>query len=1800
MMEQREMSITARASRLGLAVILMVAGTLVVVVGPVGASDNGPTGVVIDDVDTSAERTNVGSIGPWPGAPTPYNNVDLLVEGSGLVFHPANPDILIGHKDNLGDSKIWFFAADGTGGNTGRTPEAVYWLDGAFAGDYEDIAADDTHVYVWDNHEQGAVGVVGRINRFLPPPVTVGQTPVIGTIPFDEYLVQLESPTGGLTPMGTDIESIAIHKQTGDLIVVEKDHVDRYDDTPENRPIVWRVPDFVNAAPGATVLGEFIGRIAGRSDPSIDPTGAGGSLIAADLSEDGTVLIVKNYKEIMIYYLAEHGDWASRFADLSWAPDPEDVFPFEGSEAIAISRDFTGIYSLKEGVSNKPNSPFLWRYALTTSTPLPPQEGDVVITELVYEPVSGVDGDEFLELHNPNGFAIDLTGWCFTRGIGGCFDGQVIASGGYVVAAKSASQFAATYGFAPDATYTFRLADFGEQIRLKDATGKLVQDLTYGVAAPWPTAPAGGGPSLELIDPALDINDPLSWQASSDPSGSTPRAPNSIDNTPPDAPVIGVVTSTPDSQPGTQIAITADVTDAGSVMLHYVIDFGQETVAAMLDDGASGDGAAGDGVFGAFVPGQAANALVRYRIEAGNVTGTAATPDAADTIDYHGLVVADPALASSMPIVQWFMDPVDYAAALAHKNTDATEPAVLAYDGTVWDSVEIRADGRRWFPKLDWRADFPDGHPFEAAGLLPAPVDGFVLQGSHIDKSHLREVLGWELAAAAGAPSQAAFQVRLDQNGGFFGLYHLAELRDGDWRVRNGVDSGALYETTADSLVVRASEADLHSRHIKHTRTGEDYSDLYDLTVGVNVGGAAAKHDFLFDNLELADVINEMAVMTLIQQSDQGNHNFWLYRDTDGTGRWSLLPWDLDLTFGRHWDGVASRNDLVVADLNLVHQRFTANRLTRAILDDPSTEAMYYRRLRTLMDEHLSGGDLEAHIAALVATISPEATLDLAAWPQYGELQDLATAVQHLTDDFLAPWRVELFTTHRVPGEIPEAQTASPVVLINEVHYHPAPGGVEFVELFNPSTTEAVDLSGWTLDGVELTIAPGTVLPAESYLVFVGDDALFRSQSAAGVHVAGELPGDLDDDGETLTLRDSTGAPVATVTYDDVSPWPSAPDGTGPSVELVLGADPADPASWQASLAAGGSPGGENGSAPINQPPVVATEAPLDADILSGSVTVIIDATDDLDPAGTLVVEVSWDSGATWSAASWNAGTSRYEYVWDTTTLADGPVSLDVRAMDSGVVPAFAFPVSVIVDNVAEAPTVSIDTPPDGSTVSGLTVVSLDATDDIDPVGSLEVEVSTDDGFTWNGASWNAATSRYEYPWDTAPEADGAATVQARATDGTGQPPPPIRLLAAGDIADCSSSGDEETATLINAEPAATVLTLGDNVYPDGSDSDFTSCYDPSWGAFAARTSPSPGNHEYVTPGATGYLNYFGITGDTWYSFDLGDWHLISVDSNCTQIGGCGVGSPVYNWLQSDLGSTSDQCVLVYWHHPRWSSGQHGSAANMDPMWDLLVADGDVELLLVGHDHHYERFAPMDANGNPAASGVRQFVVGTGGKSLRTVDATVPNSEFVVDTHFGVLGLDVSATGYSWEFVTTSGVMDSGSEAATCGDIGGSTGTATPVTVTVDNLPDTPVVGIGDPLDGATVTGVVPIAVEALDDIDLAGTLGVEISVDGGPWTVATWSGASQRYELTWDSTSLSEGQHTLVARASDSAANVGTAPPISVEVDNVADNPVVVIATPGDGATVSGVVVIGVDATDDMDPAGSLSVSVTIDGGAP
>ena len=250
-------------------------------------------------------------------------------------------------------------------------------------------------------------------------------------------------------------------------------------------------------------------------------------------------------------------------------------------------------------------------------------------------------------------------------------------------------------------------------------------------------------------------------------------------------------------------------------------------------------------------------------------------------------------------------------------------------------------------------------------------------------------------------------------------------------------------------------------------------------------------------------------------------------------------------------------------------------------------------------------------------------------------------------------------------------------------------------------------------------------------------------------------------------------------------------------------------------------------------------------------------------------------------------------------------------------------------------------------------------------------------------------------------------------------------IFAVGDLAECDNAAPLEAPTARVAQlvknSIAPILMVGDLAYPRGSKRDFSNCFAPVWGELKERILSVPGNHEYETAGAKAYFDYFSDgtspEGLGYFSTQIGQWQVIGLNSNID----AGAESVQERWLKQVLATRPNKCTVAFWHHPRFSSGHHGDTPSMGVIWQDLY-DAAVDIVIVGHDHDYERFAPQGPMGeNDPDRGIREFVVGTGGATLRPFEQIKPNSELRDRDHFGVLKLTLGDTGYAWEFVPVNG-----------------------------------------------------------------------------------------------------------------------------------------------------------------------------------
>ena len=626
-------------------------------------------------------------------------------------------------------------------------------------------------------------------------------------------------------------------------------------------------------------------------------------------------------------------------------------------------------------------------------------------------------------------------------------------------------------------------------------------------------------------------------------------------------PVVGAVAHSPGAPgDGDDIVVTAEVRAAfdpiDAVTLHYRIMFGAETAIAMADDGTGPDAEAGDGIYTALIPASASSPgqMVRWRLTA---TDTAAGssraplfPDPLDSPEYFGTVVTDPSLGTSLPVLHWFV-----ANPSAANTRDGTRCS-LFFDGELYDNVQVDLHGQSTagFPKKshDFDLNADDRFRYDEGERR---VKDFNLLTNWADKAKVRNTMAYEVYQDAGAPHHVAFPVRVEQNGEFFSVADWVEDGDDRYLDRLGLDpDGALYKLYND--LSNASGAE------KKTRKDEGNADLQALVDGLKLTGEA-RTQFLFDNVNIPEAANYLAATVITSNCDIGHKNYYLYRDTNGTGEWQILPWDVDLSFGHNWTTTEHYYDDTMYHDNSVFVG-AHNALIGALYDTPAFREMFLRRVRTLMDQLLQPaetpageGKLEQRVAELVALIDPhdddpqqgadDADLDYQKWGSWGNHNAMRAAAARITDEFLPARRDFLYNDQSVAngGEVPDAQRdlgAWPPgyqhVVFGTIEFNPASGnqGEEYVEIVNQNDF-AVDLSGWGLRGaVELTFAPGTVVPAGGTLYASPDVNAFRARAAGpsggqGLFVVGDYGGHLSAFGEALYLDDAAGRPIASLVY---------------------------------------------------------------------------------------------------------------------------------------------------------------------------------------------------------------------------------------------------------------------------------------------------------------------------------------------------------------------------------------------------------------------------------------------------------------------------------------------------------------------------------------------------------------------------------------------------------------------------------------------------------------------------------------------
>lgn len=743
---------------------------------------------------------------------------------------------------------------------------------------------------------------------------------------------------------------------------------------------------------------------------------------------------------------------------------------------------------------------FIYAHSVNAVSP------SIMINEIMYNPASGVDDDEFLELHNTTGGGIDLNGWCFTAGITLCFNSStILTAGDYAVVSRNPSQTLSTYGKTAIGTYTGKLDNSGETVTLVDASAAIVNSVTYDDSGDWPLSPDGSGPSLELKDPSFDNTLASSWGASNGPA--TPAAVNSLFGVTP--PTVSNVVKPSHVQPGNTETVTANVQNATNVDLVYKVMFATDQTITMYDDGAHGDGGAGDDVYGAELPALAAGELMRYKINATNLDGITPAPSTDDSQNYYGYV-AEEAVVTNAPIIRWFMSDADYQDMLTnHVEDNVYLDSVVAYDGVVYDNAKVRIRGgaSRFPDKKSFKFKLPKGYGIDMPG-----GDALALNEFNIGANMQSQTAGilpavWWMAEQSGTPVPADMTpVRVQKNGEFQGLYIYFDKYEKEWRDLHGFNSGELYEDgsmvvsgASDTTTIDAFKANIAAR------------DVFD----------SSTLDYVLDTYDIPATLNYMSTHALIGSYDtRANVNSLQYYDKTRTQRWQPLIWDLDLNLDTSKVNYLSPFNYASGYGDDIEENFSYGPVyTQQVLRE-----LYFRRIRTILDKTYSGNEFLIKFQTVSDLYDADQQLDLAKWPRQSAppRADMETSIARI--------KLNMLNYMRRTWAIPAAQTDSErqQVSISEAVYD-ADSANEYIKISNNSAAH-VDISGWQISGISYTISPGSVVPAGGSLYLLKNDVGYRNTHSS-VLVGGQYATGLSALGGQLVLTTETGMVIDSYDY---------------------------------------------------------------------------------------------------------------------------------------------------------------------------------------------------------------------------------------------------------------------------------------------------------------------------------------------------------------------------------------------------------------------------------------------------------------------------------------------------------------------------------------------------------------------------------------------------------------------------------------------------------------------------------------------
>lgn len=707
----------------------------------------------------------------------------------------------------------------------------------------------------------------------------------------------------------------------------------------------------------------------------------------------------------------------------------------------------------------------------------------VSISEIHYNPASVgetfPDYDdradaEFIEIANWGDALVDIGGWCLSDAIDFCFDpGTILGAGDVLVGARDSQVLNQVAGVAADFDYDGKLANSDETIVISDSAGAVVEQVDYDSRGLWPITPDGLGPSLERVGFGSAEVGPRAWKASSANGGTPGVAALGVGPLPP---LVTDHAAPPNPPAGQGATVTATITGASGATLEYLVNFRAVQQLAMTE---------ANGTWSATVPGADAGDLVRYRVQASGPGGTQRGPRVDDSINWWGYVVAD-GINTQVEELQWFATDADYNAVYGNprSNTPCDGglcPAVVALGGKVWDSVGFRAAGltSRGHAKKNFRIDFPHGHPFEAE-FLGGPVDVITLDAQSPNYEQIREKISWEIMVEQDMPVIHTGHAHVRKNGEFFGLYLMREEQDGRWRSAQGFDEGSYYKFEGFG-----AKQGWHGTWQKLEGHDVDDSLLAELRDCVNAA-RADRRVCLPQQVDLPQLVNELAAITLTGQWDQREFNWHIWHDTTGTDLWQLFPDDLDRSWGGNLTNPVATSDFTIRRCFGLDGT-PGNEVCTAIMDVPEFEAMVYRRLRTMADTTLDGERWPNRIQELRGLIAADWELDEGLHNRTSvDLDVAATALAGFARNY-----TDYLQAGGYQGKVPAAQAAAPPMAIGEIRLNRG-DGLEYVVLQNPSADTYIDMSDWQIAGLS-PLPKGSVIPPNGELVAVVDEVAFSA-----------------------------------------------------------------------------------------------------------------------------------------------------------------------------------------------------------------------------------------------------------------------------------------------------------------------------------------------------------------------------------------------------------------------------------------------------------------------------------------------------------------------------------------------------------------------------------------------------------------------------------------------------------------------------------------------------------------------------------